>query len=123
MALELSEASEYRQHQPPMWGSCIAPRITERLERCATLRDLSRGSPHLGCGAGHDRHFDPMLREGNRECAPKPAPIAKVPVWLSGTPGSIRRRPPMLGEHTDQILAKLGYDKKAIAGLRKKGVV
>jgi crotonobetainyl-CoA:carnitine CoA-transferase CaiB-like acyl-CoA transferase len=55
--------------------------------------------------------------------APKPAPIAKAPVWLSGTPGSIRRRAPMLGEHTDQILTKLGYDKKAIAELRKKGVV
>ena len=35
--------------------------------------------------------------------APKPAPIAKAPVWLSGTPGSIRRRAPTLGEHTDQI--------------------
>ena len=55
--------------------------------------------------------------------APRPAPIAKVPVWLSATPGSIRRRPPMLGEHTDQILAQLGYSKKAIAGLRDKGVV
>jgi crotonobetainyl-CoA:carnitine CoA-transferase CaiB-like acyl-CoA transferase len=55
--------------------------------------------------------------------APKPAPIAKAPVWLSGTPGSIRRRAPMLGEHTDQILTKLGYDKKAIAKLREKGVV
>jgi len=55
--------------------------------------------------------------------APKPAPIAKVPVWLSGTPGSIRRRAPTLGEHTDQILAKLGYDQKAIAALREKGVI
>ena len=55
--------------------------------------------------------------------APKPAPIAKVPVWLSETPGSIRRRAPTLGEHTDQILAELGYDKKAIAGLREKGVI
>jgi len=55
--------------------------------------------------------------------APKPAPIAKAPVWLSETPGSIRRRAPTLGEHTDQILAKLGYDEKAIAGLREKGVV
>ncbi len=55
--------------------------------------------------------------------APKPAPIAKAPVWLSGTPGSIRRRAPTLGEHTDQILAKLGYDQKAIAGLREKGVI
>jgi crotonobetainyl-CoA:carnitine CoA-transferase CaiB-like acyl-CoA transferase len=55
--------------------------------------------------------------------APKPAPIAKAPVWLSGTPGPIRRRAPTLGEHTEQILAKLGYDKKAITELRKKGVV
>jgi crotonobetainyl-CoA:carnitine CoA-transferase CaiB-like acyl-CoA transferase len=55
--------------------------------------------------------------------APKPAPIAKVPVWLSETPGSIRRRAPTLGEHTDQILGKLGYDSKAIAGLRDRGVI
>jgi crotonobetainyl-CoA:carnitine CoA-transferase CaiB-like acyl-CoA transferase len=55
--------------------------------------------------------------------APKPAPIAKAPVWLSETPGSIRRRAPTLGEHTDQILGSLGYDKPAIASLREKGVV
>jgi crotonobetainyl-CoA:carnitine CoA-transferase CaiB-like acyl-CoA transferase len=55
--------------------------------------------------------------------APKPAPIAKVPVWLSATPGSIRRRAPTLGEHTDQILARLGYDKQAIAALRAKRVI
>jgi crotonobetainyl-CoA:carnitine CoA-transferase CaiB-like acyl-CoA transferase len=55
--------------------------------------------------------------------APRPAPIAKAPVWLSMTPGSIRRRAPTLGEHTDQILTGLGYDKKAIAALRQKRVV
>lgn len=55
--------------------------------------------------------------------APKPAPLAKVPVWLSETPGSIRRRPPTLGEHTDQILAGLGYDEAAIAALREKRVI
>jgi crotonobetainyl-CoA:carnitine CoA-transferase CaiB-like acyl-CoA transferase len=53
----------------------------------------------------------------------KPAPIAKAPVWLSATPGSIRHRAPVLGEHTDQILAELGYDRDAIAALRKKGIV
>jgi crotonobetainyl-CoA:carnitine CoA-transferase CaiB-like acyl-CoA transferase len=31
--------------------------------------------------------------------------------------------PPTLGEHTDQILASLGYDKKAIAALRQKRVI
>jgi crotonobetainyl-CoA:carnitine CoA-transferase CaiB-like acyl-CoA transferase len=55
--------------------------------------------------------------------APKPAPIAKVPVWLSETPGSIRRRAPTLGEHTDQILAELGYNEQAIATLRESRVI
>ena len=55
--------------------------------------------------------------------APKPAPIAKAPVWLSQTPGSIRRRAPTLGEHTDQILTRLGYGKEAIASLRSKAVI
>jgi crotonobetainyl-CoA:carnitine CoA-transferase CaiB-like acyl-CoA transferase len=53
----------------------------------------------------------------------KPAPVAKAPVWLSATPGSIRHRAPVLGEHTDEILAELGYDRAAIAALREKGIV
>ncbi|HLJ65432.1 MAG TPA: CoA transferase [Stellaceae bacterium] len=54
---------------------------------------------------------------------PRKAPLAKVPVWLSGTPGTIRHRAPMLGEHTDRILGELGYDSAAIAGLRERGVI
>jgi crotonobetainyl-CoA:carnitine CoA-transferase CaiB-like acyl-CoA transferase len=55
--------------------------------------------------------------------APRPAPLAKVPVRLSETPGAIRRRAPLLGEHTDEILAELGYDAPAIAALRERGVI
>jgi len=54
---------------------------------------------------------------------PRPAPIAKAPVWLSEAPGSIRRRPPVLGEHTDEILTELGYDGATIKCLREKGIV
>jgi crotonobetainyl-CoA:carnitine CoA-transferase CaiB-like acyl-CoA transferase len=29
----------------------------------------------------------------------------------------------MLGEHTDLVLAELGYDRAAIAALRKSGII
>ena len=54
---------------------------------------------------------------------PKPAPIARAPVRLSKTPGEIRHRAPLLGEHTDTILAELGYDDTAIAELRRLAVI
>ena len=53
----------------------------------------------------------------------KPAPVAKAPVWLSETPGAIRHRAPVLGEHTDRILRELGYDAAAIGKLREKKII
>lgn len=54
---------------------------------------------------------------------PKPAPVAGTPVVLSETPGTIRHRPPTLGEHTDEILTELGYSEQDITELRDKRVV
>jgi formyl-CoA transferase len=35
-------------------------------------------------------------------------PNIGFPVKLGGTPQQIRRRPPLLGEHNDEIFAELG---------------
>ena len=35
--------------------------------------------------------------------------IAGVPIKMSETPGSVRTRAPMLGEHTRDVLVSLGY--------------
>jgi len=37
-----------------------------------------------------------------------------LPVRLSETPGSVRRRPPQSGEHTEEVLDELGYDPASV---------
>jgi crotonobetainyl-CoA:carnitine CoA-transferase CaiB-like acyl-CoA transferase len=46
-----------------------------------------------------------------------------IPFKLSGTPASIRSAPPLLGQHTDEVLTWLGYDEPAIRRLRADGTV
>jgi crotonobetainyl-CoA:carnitine CoA-transferase CaiB-like acyl-CoA transferase len=59
------------------------------------------------------------------ECpgAPRPVPVAETAMRLSATPGGIRHRAPMLGEHTDVILDELGYSTEEIASLHAAEVV
>ncbi len=42
---------------------------------------------------------------------------------LSDTPGQVRATAPVIGQHTDEVLAGLGYDAAKIAALREQGVV
>jgi crotonobetainyl-CoA:carnitine CoA-transferase CaiB-like acyl-CoA transferase/sulfur carrier protein ThiS len=46
-----------------------------------------------------------------------------IPVRMDGTPPSVRTHPPLLGEHTDEVLGELGYADEDIATLRKGGAV
>jgi crotonobetainyl-CoA:carnitine CoA-transferase CaiB-like acyl-CoA transferase len=49
--------------------------------------------------------------------------LTGLPWSFSATPGSIRRPPPLMGEHADEVLAELDYDAGAIAGLRRDGII
>ena len=49
--------------------------------------------------------------------------VVGPPYRFSKTPGSIRRYPPRLGEHNDELLAELGFDAHEIAAFRAEGVI
>ncbi|HEY9264402.1 MAG TPA: CoA transferase [Mycobacterium sp.] len=55
--------------------------------------------------------------------APHDVPIIATPFRMSATPGVIRRRAPLLGEHTDEILDEIGYTAADITGLKDRHVV
>jgi crotonobetainyl-CoA:carnitine CoA-transferase CaiB-like acyl-CoA transferase len=46
-----------------------------------------------------------------------------LPFELSATPASIRTAPPLLGEHSEEILAAAGYSAREIAALHGDGVI
>lgn len=72
---------------------------------------------------------DPHVREGGftRETeypgAPGAVPLMATPVRLLGSPGTIRSRAPLLGEHTAEILEGLGYASGDVERLRAAGAV
>ncbi len=49
--------------------------------------------------------------------------LTGVPTKLSLTPGEVSAVPPTLGQHTDEVLSKLGYSKDDIKTFRDKKIV
>lgn len=68
-----------------------------------------------------DRHYAirEMLVDVEQPGSATTVKIAGVPIKLSETPGSVRRRAPMLGEHTEEILSATGYSGQEISRLRE----
>jgi crotonobetainyl-CoA:carnitine CoA-transferase CaiB-like acyl-CoA transferase len=46
-----------------------------------------------------------------------PIQVTGVPVHLHGTPGSVRRSPPVHGQHTEELLEELGYSRQDVTRL------
>ena len=102
---------------------------TSRFSREEVLQAMEKaevpaGRIYSAADIAADPHFAArgMIRDivaGDGE----PLKVPGVVPVLSGTPGAIRTPAPGLGEHTDRVLAEIGYSKEDIAGLRQRGIV
>jgi formyl-CoA transferase len=111
----------------------LLPLITEVMahETCDRWIELfvERAIP---CGPVNDmQHLfsDPqVLHRGMVAETPHPTigtlRLAGIPIKYSDTPGAIRLPPPLLGEHTDAVLAEvLGYEPRRIEELRRQAAI
>lgn len=74
--------------------------------------------PHFAARGMHERHQVRIEGEAPRDVA-FPGTVPK----LSEAPGGTRWLGPDLGEHTDEVLAELGYTEADSAAFRENGVV
>lgn len=78
------------------------------------VRDIY-ADPHF---AAHD-----MLPAVEQPGSATPVQVAGIPVRMTGTPGAVRRRAPLLGEDTDAVLAGFGAAPDEVRGWREAGLV
>jgi crotonobetainyl-CoA:carnitine CoA-transferase CaiB-like acyl-CoA transferase len=72
-----------------------------------------------------DPHFEvrQMLPQVEHPGCAAPVSVPGVPVKLSLTPGGVRQRAPLLGEHTRDILKAMGLSNSAVDDLLKIGAI
>lgn len=103
---------------------CAKRSREEVLRSCEEAR-VPAGPVHSPQEALDDAHIraSGVLRELAFPGMAEPAPVVDTIVQLSETPGRVRGRAPLPGEHTAEILAEIGYRPEEIARLQAERVV
>ncbi len=108
-------------------------KILEEITKQKTTEEWVKIMEEAGVSCGRIRTIDQVLSDPHvdvREMVvEKEHPTAGsikligVPTKLSLTPGEVTSAPPTLGQHTEEILAALGFSGQEIAGLRERKII
>jgi crotonobetainyl-CoA:carnitine CoA-transferase CaiB-like acyl-CoA transferase len=130
---ELTTDARFRTMADRNINNAALVELLEAVTRQKTTGELVGMLEQAGIPCGRIRNLDESLEDEHvlaRQMAKEvPHPTAgKVrllgnPVKLSETPGDIDLAPPLLGQHTDEILQRLGMSQETIAKLKEEGVV
>jgi crotonobetainyl-CoA:carnitine CoA-transferase CaiB-like acyl-CoA transferase len=110
----------------------LVPLLAERLRgRSRASRLDALDGAKVPCGPINDLadvFADPqVLQRGMRVQVPHPhsdqLELVASPLKLSATPVQLKRAPPLLGQHTEEVLAELGLDADERQRLRAAGVL
>ncbi len=113
-------------------GQELFPLLGETLRKfpTATLVERARqfGAPLAPANSVRDFLSDPQVARNRTVFEAEDAEAGQIrylrnPVRLQDTPPSLRRHPPRLGEHTDEVLRAAGLSDGEIAALRASAVI
>ncbi|MFI5611632.1 CaiB/BaiF CoA transferase family protein [Amycolatopsis sp. NPDC051903] len=91
-------------------------RLEEQDILCAPVRSLAEALEDEQTAVNR------MVLEMQHPTAGRVRALA-APIRLSDTPAQVRRVPPRLGEHNEEVLAEHGYDAERIEALKAAGVL
>jgi CoA:oxalate CoA-transferase len=123
-----ASAAQRMQHQVATEAEVAKWAAQHEVEDIVRMMDEA-GVPCAKVARISDVVANPQLRHREQIIELEVPSVGKVPmqgltIKLSGTPGSVRRPPPKVGEHSDEVLAEwAGYSAGKIAGLRSSGAI
>ena len=97
--------------------------LEDKAVPCGPINDIGQAFADAQVQARGLALNQPVSQTAQAQTAIESIATVASPLRLTATPPVLRRAPPALGEHTDEVLAELGLDAARIAALHQAGVV
>ncbi|MEO8584793.1 MAG: CaiB/BaiF CoA-transferase family protein [Acidobacteriota bacterium] len=113
-----------RKALTPLLEAKLAERTTKEWVELLNERDVPSGEI---LGLDEALHQPQVAHRGTLQTVEAPGigplPLFNLPALFLSTPAAIESPPPRLGEHTAEILGRIGYSESDQANLKQAGVI